>query len=352
MPRTRIELTPSGGRRAARSSSFRETARGYDPGVNDRFLRACRLQDVDRTPVWFMRQAGRYMPEYRSLRARHTLLTLCRTPELAVEVTLQPVRALGVDAAILFSDLLLPLAPLGIPFDFQAGEGPVIEKPLRSRSDIDALRRFEPREDLGMVLEAIRMLRRELEGKVPLIGFAGAPFTLASYAIEGGHSANFALTKSLMYSDPETWHRLAALLADVAGDYREYVLPHVRALFAKLEGTGVPVIHFGTGTFHLLEAQREAGGDVIGLDWRTPLDEGWDRLGPQVGVQGNLDPTLLLGPRDRLRARVDDVLRRAARRPGHIFNLGHGILPSTPVENVKAVVEHVHAVTASPVAAP
>jgi uroporphyrinogen decarboxylase len=347
--------------------------------VNDRFLRACRLREVDRTPVWFMRQAGRYMPEYRALRARHTLLTLCRTPELAVEVTLQPVRALGVDAAILFSDLLLPLAPLGIPFDFQAGEGPVIEKPLRSRSDIDALRRFEPREDLGMVLEAIRILRRELEGRVPLIGFAGAPFTLASYAIEGGHSANFALTKSLMYSDPETWHRLAALLADVAGeylraqaeagaqalqifdswigaldagDYREYVLPHVRALFAKLEGTDVPVIHFGTGTFHLLEAQREAGGDVIGLDWRTPLDEGWDRLGPQVGVQGNLDPTLLLGPRDRLLARVDDVLRRAARRPGHIFNLGHGILPSTPIENVKAVVEHVHAVTAAPVAAP
>jgi uroporphyrinogen decarboxylase len=341
--------------------------------VNDRFLRACRLQEVDCTPVWFMRQAGRYMPEYRALRARHSLLTLCRTPELAVEVTLQPVDALGVDAAILFSDLLLPLAPLGIPFDFQAGEGPVIERPLRSRADIDALRRFEPREDLGMVLEAIRTLRRELEGRVPLIGFAGAPFTLASYAIEGGHSSNFAATKSLLYNDPQAWHRLAALLADVAGsylraqieagvqavqvfdswigaldagDYREFVLPHVQALFAHLEGTDVPVIHFGTGTGHLLEEQRAAGGQVIGLDWRTPLDDGWARLGPGVGVQGNLDPTLLFGPRPRLLARVDDVLRRAAFRRGHIFNLGHGILPGTPVENVKAVVEHVHATSA------
>jgi uroporphyrinogen decarboxylase len=341
--------------------------------VNDRFLRACRLQEVDRTPVWFMRQAGRYMPEYRTLRARHSLLTLCRTPELAVEVTLQPVRALGVDAAILFSDLLLPLAPLGIPFDFQAGEGPVVERPLRSRADIEALRRFEPREDLGMVLEAIRILRRELEGKVPLIGFAGAPFTLASYAIEGGHSTSFAATKSLLYGDPEAWHRLAALLADTAGDYlraqveagvqavqvfdswvgaldagdyREFVLPHVRALFAHLEGLDVPVIHFGTGTGHILDEQREAGGHVIGLDWRTPLDEGWARLGPSVGVQGNLDPTLLFAPRERLLARVDDVLRRAAGRRGHVFNLGHGILPGTPVDNVKAVVDHVHAATA------
>ena len=346
----------------------------YHPHVNDRFLRACRRQAVDRTPVWFMRQAGRYMPEYRALRERHSLLTLCRTPELAVEVTLQPVRALGVDAAILFSDLLLPLAPLGIAFDFQAGEGPVIERPLRSRADIDRLRPFEPRENLGMVLDAIRALRRELDGRVPLIGFAGAPFTLASYAIEGGHSANFALTKGLMYQDPEAWHRLAALLAGIAGDYlraqveagaqalqlfdswvgaldagdyREFVAPHVRALLARLDGTDVPVIHFGTGTGHLLEAQRDAGGHVIGLDWRTPLDEGWARLGDGVAVQGNLDPTVLLAPRERLLARVDDVLRRAAGRRGHVFNLGHGILPGTPVENVKAVVDHVHARTAA-----
>jgi uroporphyrinogen decarboxylase len=339
--------------------------------VKDRFLRACRRETVDRTPVWFMRQAGRYMAEYRALRKKHSLLELCRTPELAVEVTLQPVRALGVDAAILFSDLLLPLEPLGLPFDFVAGEGPAIERPVRSRAEIDALVRFEPREKLGMVLEAIRLLRRELA--VPLIGFAGAPFTLASYAIEGGHSANFARTKALMYGDPASWHRLAELLAAVVADYlraqveagaqalqlfdswvgaldeadyREFAFPHVRAIFDALVGVGVPLIHFGTGTGHLLAAQREAGGDVIGVDWRTPLDEGWRRAGEGVAIQGNLDPTLLLAPRERLLARVDDVLRRAGGRPGHIFNLGHGILPDTHVENVKAVVERVHARTA------
>jgi uroporphyrinogen decarboxylase len=338
--------------------------------MNDRFLRACRREPVDLTPVWFMRQAGRYMAEYRALREKHSLLTLCRTPELAVEVTLQPVRALGVDAAILFSDLLLPLAPLGIPFDFLAGEGPVIERPVRTSADVEALRAFEPREDLGMVLEAIRLLRRELEGNVPLIGFAGAPFTLASYAIEGGHSSSFALTKGLMYGDPKTWHRLAALLASVvadylraqaeagaealqvfdswvgaldAADYREFVLPHVRALFDGVRDVGVPLIHFGTATGHLLALQKEAGGDVIGVDWRTPLDEARRLLGEGVALQGNLDPTLLLGPRERLLERVDDVLRRAAGRPGHVFNLGHGILPPTPVDNVRAVVERVHA---------
>ena len=338
--------------------------------MNDRFLRACRREPTDRTPVWFMRQAGRYMAEYRALRQKHSLLTLCRTPELAVQVTLQPVHALGVDAAILFSDLLLPLAPLGIPFDFATGEGPVIEKPVRSAADVDALRRFEPRESLSMVLEAIRLLRPELE--VPLIGFAGAPFTLASYAIEGGHSNLYALTKSLMYREPQTWHRFAGLLAEVvrdylvaqveagvqavqvfdswvgalsAADYREFVLPHVRTIFEGLRATSVPTIHFGTGTFHLLPLLREAGGDVIGLDWRTPLDEGWARLGDGVAVQGNLDPTLLFAPRERLLARVDDVLRQARGRPGHVFNLGHGILPATSVDNVKAVVEHVHAHT-------
>ena len=341
--------------------------------MKDRFLRACRREAVDRTPVWFMRQAGRYLPEYRALRSQHTLLTLCRTPELAVEATLQPVRRLGVDAAILFSDLLLPLEPLGIPFEFQAGEGPVILKPVRAAADVAALRRFEPREELRPVLQAIRLLRRELEGGVPLIGFAGAPFTLASYAIEGGHSTAFALTKALMYGDPAAWHRLAGLLADVVGDYlraqveagaqalqlfdswvgalderdyREFALPHVRSIFAALAGTGVPVIHFGTGTGHLLAAQREAGGDVIGLDWRLPLDEGWSRAGEDVAVQGNLDPTLLLGPRERLLDRVDDVLRRAGGRAGHVFNLGHGVLPATPVENVRAVVERVHDRTA------
>ena len=338
--------------------------------TNDRFLRACRRQPVDRTPVWFMRQAGRYMAEYRALRQKHDLLTLCRTPELAVEVTLQPIRALGVDAAILFSDLLLPLEPLGLPFHFAAGEGPVVDRPLRTRADVAALRRFEPRESLGVVLEAVRLLRRELS--VPLIGFAGAPFTLASYAIEGGHSNHFTITKRLMYEDPDTWHRLAALLADVvadylraqveagaqalqlfdswvgaldAADYREFVLPHVSALFAGLRDCGVPLIHFGTGTGHLLALQREAGGDVIGIDWRTPLDEGWARAGDGVAVQGNLEPHTLFAPRERLLARVDDVLSRARGRAGHVFNLGHGILPGTPVEHVRAVVEHVHAAT-------
>jgi uroporphyrinogen decarboxylase len=339
--------------------------------MNDRFLRACRREPVDRTPVWFMRQAGRYMPEYRALREKHTLLTLCRTPELALEVTLQPIDALDVDAAILFSDLLLPLEPLGIPFDFKAGEGPVIERVVRSADDVAGLRRYEPREALGMVLEAIRLVRRALDGRVPLIGFAGAPFTLASYAIEGGHSNNFAATKSLMYQDAPAWHRFASLLAELMGeylraqieagaqavqvfdswvgalsvaDYREFVLPHVRTLFARLEGTGVPTIHFGTGTGHLLEVQREAGGDVIGLDWRTPLGTGWTRL-PGAAIQGNLDPTLLFAPRERLLAGVDTVLAEAQGRPGHVFNLGHGILPGTPVANVKAVVEHVHART-------
>jgi uroporphyrinogen decarboxylase len=351
----------------------RDAARtlSYHPAVNDRFLRACRREAVDRTPVWFMRQAGRYMAEYRALRLKHSLLDLCRTPELAVEVTLQPVNALGVDAAILFSDLLLPLAPLGIPFDFVAGEGPAIQKPVRSRADVLALHRFEPRQELGVVLEAIRLLRGAL--RVPLIGFAGAPFTLASYAIEGGHSANFARTKGLMYEDPETWHTLAGLLSEVVldylraqveagaqalqvfdswvgaideADYRELCLPHVKRIFDGLADTGVPLIHFGTGAGHLLGALREAGGTVVGLDWRTPLDQGWRLLGSEVAVQGNLDPTLLLAPRGRLLARVDDVLRRAAGRPGHVFNLGHGILPTTPVENVKAVVERVHAATA------
>ena len=341
--------------------------------MNDRFLRACRREPVDRTPVWFMRQAGRYMAEYRALREKHTLLELCRTPELAVEVTLQPIRAIGFDAAILFSDLLIPLAPMGIPFDFQAGEGPVIQAPVRSAADVAALRRIEPREELGMVLEAVRLLRRELE--VPLIGFAGAPFTLASYAIEGGHSTNFARTKGLMYGEPATWHRLAGLLADVVADYlraqveagaqavqlfdswigaldeadyREFALPHVKRIFDGLADIDVPKIHFGTGTGHLLAAQREAGGTVIGVDWRTPLDERWRHAGEGVAVQGNLDPTLLFAPRERLLARVDDVLRRAGGRPGHVFNLGHGILPGTPVDAVRAVVDHVHERTRHP----
>jgi uroporphyrinogen decarboxylase len=316
-----------------------------------------------------MRQAGRYMSEYRALRERYSLLDLCRTPDLATEVTLQPVRRIDVDAAILFSDLLLPLEPMGIRFDFIHGEGPAIENPIESAADIDRLRRVEPRESLSHVLEAIRQVQRELAGRVPLIGFAGAPFTLASYAIEGGHSANFARTKALMYGAPDAWHRLCELLADVvadyldaqidagvdavqvfdswvgalnARDYREFILPHTRRIFAALSRRDVPAIHFGVGTGAILAELREAGGDVIGADWRTPLDDAWQRIGFDRAIQGNLDPTVLLGPLDRALAATDDVLARAAGRPGHIFNLGHGILPSTPVEHVQAVARYVH----------
>jgi uroporphyrinogen decarboxylase len=316
-----------------------------------------------------MRQAGRYMSEYRALRERYSLLELCRTPDLATEVTLQPVRRIDVDAAILFSDLLLPLEPMGIRFDFIRGEGPAIENPLKSSADIDRLRRFEPRESLAHVLDAIRLVQRELAGRVPLIGFAGAPFTLASYAIEGGHSSNFARTKALMYGEPAAWHKLCDFLADMttnylgaqieagvnavqvfdswvgalnAHDYREFILPHTRPLFEALARYDVPAIHFGVGTGAILGELREAGGHVIGADWRTPLDEAWQRIGTDRAIQGNLDPTVLLGPLDRALAATDDVLARAGGRAGHIFNLGHGILPSTPVEHVQAVARHVH----------
>ncbi|HEY6613773.1 MAG TPA: uroporphyrinogen decarboxylase [Vicinamibacterales bacterium] len=333
-----------------------------------RFLKACRREPVDATPVWFMRQAGRYMQEYRTLRAQYSLLEICRTPDLATEVTLQPIRRLEVDAAILFSDLLLPLAPMGLPFDFIKGEGPQIERPIDGPADIERLRVFEPREGLGYVLDAIRQIQGELAGRVPLIGFAGAPFTLASYAIEGGHSNNFAKTKSLMYGHPDDWHRLCEKLSSVVADYlvaqieagvdvvqvfdswvgaldtsdyREFALPHTRAIFEAV-GTRVPTIHFGTGTATILEELRDAGGDVIGVDWRIPIDEAWERIGEDHAVQGNLDPTLLLGPPTRMMQQTDAILRRVAARPGHIFNLGHGILPSTPVEHVQMLAHYVH----------
>ena len=337
--------------------------------MTDRFLRACRREPVDRTPVWFMRQAGRYMADYRALRERYSLLELCRTPELATRITLQPVQAIDVDAAIIFSDLLLPFEPMGLAFDFVKGEGPKVEQPLRSDEDVDRLRLFDPREGLGYVLEAIAMTKRELDGKVPLIGFAGAPFTLASYAIEGGPSRDFARTKALMYGHPETWHRLCERLANVvsafvvaqveagaeaiqifdswvgalsAEDYREFALPHTQRVFAALQTTGVPTIHFGTGTSTILPQLAEAGGDVIGVDWRLPLDVAWAEVGPHRAVQGNLDPTLLLGPTPRMFHQADDILQRAAGRPGHIFNLGHGILPATPLEHVQALARFVH----------
>ena len=309
------------------------------------------------------------MQEYRALRERYSLLDLCRTPDLATEVTLQPVRRIEVDAAILFSDLLLPLEPMVIPFDFIHGEGPAIETPLRSEADLAGVRRFDPRESLAHVLDAIRQIQRELAGRVPLIGFAGAPFTLASYAIEGGHSNNFAHTKALMYGAPAAWHRFCELLADIVGDYlvaqieagvdavqlfdswvgalsardyREFILPHTTRIFEAVAAYDVPTIHFGVGTGAILGELREAGGDVIGADWRTPLDEAWQRIGFDRAIQGNLDPTVLLGPLDRVFAATDDVLARAGGRAGHIFNLGHGILPTTPLEHVQALARYVH----------
>jgi uroporphyrinogen decarboxylase len=345
--------------------------------VNDRFLKACRREPVDATPVWFMRQAGRYLPQYRALRDKYSLLELCRHPELAVEVTLQPLDVIDVDAAILFSDLLLPFTPMGLDFDFVKGEGPAIAQPIRSAADVDRLRRFESRESLAHVLEAIRLLRPALVNRVPLIGFGGAPFTLASYAIEGGPSRDYLRTKSMMYSEPRAWHRLCGLFADAiadflraqieagvqavqvfdswvgalsVADYREFALPHTTRIFDRLAGTGVPTIHFGVGTTALLGELARAGGDVIGVDWRQPLDEAWATLGSDRGIQGNLDPTTLFGPEDRLLAAADDILRRAAGRAGHIFNLGHGVLPATPVERLQSLARHVHAARPEPCA--
>ena len=336
--------------------------------VTSRFLKACRQEPVHATPIWFMRQAGRYMPEYRALREQYSLLDICRTPDLAAEVTLQPIRRLEVDAAILFSDLLLPLEPMGLPFDFIKGEGPQIERPIESPADIDRLRTFEPRIALAHVLEAIGLVQRELAGRVPLIGFVGAPFTLASYAIEGGHSNNFARTKSLMYGHPEAWHRLCARLATMAADYltaqidagvdavqvfdswvgalgsadyREFVLPHTKHVFQAVGGR-VPTLHFGTGTSALLAELREAGGDVIGVDWRIPLEPGVATCRPRPRGSGQ--------PRSHPLARaapphVQSHRRhpRPRRRPGRsYFQPGPRHPPSTPVEHVQMLAQYVH----------
>ncbi len=337
--------------------------------MHDRFLRACRREPTDVTPVWFMRQAGRYMAEYRALRQKHTLIELCKAPELAVEVTLQPLR-LGMDAAILFADILLPLEPMGAPFEFAKGEGPIIHAPVRDRAAIEKLRVFEPEEGLGYVLQAVRLLRRELDGKTPLIGFAGAPFTIASYLVEGGKSSDYRTTKVLMWSDPEAWSLLMEKISEVvrrylraqieAGaqavqlfdswvgaltphDYQTHVMPHVSRILKDIETTGVPVIHFGTNTGSILELQRDAGGTVIGVDHRVRLNEAWKRIGYDRAIQGNLDPVMLYAPRDVLLARVKQILAESEGRPGHIFNLGHGITPETPVDSVKAVIDCIHA---------
>ena len=333
------------------------------------FLRACRREPVDRVPLWLMRQAGRYMPEYRALRKDRSILELCRTPELAAEVTLQPINRFDLDAAIIFADILLPLEGLGIGFHFAEGEGPIIEKPVRSPADVDALRSFDPTDDLGYVLEAIRIVRGELEGKVPLIGFAAAPFTLASYMIEGGSSRNYLLMKSFMYQQPEAWDRLMRHVADMtrdylaaqieAGaqaiqifdswvgalspeDYRTYVLPHSARVLEGLAEYDVPRIHFGTNTATLLEAMKEANSEVLGVDWRLPMKKAREIIGPDFAVQGNLDPVLLMAPRDVLVERVQGILEGADAGNGYIFNLGHGVLPPTPMDSVDAVIETVH----------
>ncbi len=288
-----------------------------------------------------MRQAGRYLEEYRRIRERHGLLDMFKNPEIAAEVTLQPLKAFPLDAAIIFADILLPLEAMGIELEFVEGEGPVIHNPVRTGGDVDALRVPDPEGHFGFLLTSIRWVRAELDGKVPLIGFGGGPFTLGSYMIEGGASRNYVLTKRLMYDQLfDSW---AGCLSPA--DYREYVLPHTRKIFDALRQAGAPSIHFGTGTADLLPWMREAGGDVIGVDWRTNLDDAWNRIGTDVGIQGNLDPVTLMAPWPIVRQRAREVLDRAGGQPGHVFNLGHGILPATPVDNVRALVEFVHEYT-------
>ncbi len=329
---------------------------------------------MDRTPVWFMRQAGRYMPEYRAVRKAHSLIEICKTPRLAAEVTITAAEILQVDAAIIFADLLLPLEVMGLPFHFSVGEGPVIERPVRTRDDVAALL-TDSVGDLGYVAESVRLVAKHFGAKLPVIGFCGAPFTLASYMIEGGGSRHYLNTKKLMYSSDGAWDELLAKLVAVTSqyaieqvragadaiqifdswvgclaveDYCRYVLSRTTELIRKVKAAGVPVIYFGTDTATLLPAMKETGADVIGLDWRIPLDEGWTRVGHHGAVQGNLDPVVLFSDWKQVKQRAQQVLERAAGRPGHIFNLGHGILPETPVENVKALAAYVQEQSAKP----
>jgi uroporphyrinogen decarboxylase len=351
-------------------------AAGTDTEPTSLFLRACRGLSVERTPVWLMRQAGRYMPEYRALRERHSMLELVRSPELAAEVTLLPVDAFGVDAAIVFSDILPPLVGMGLELEFVHGDGPVIRNPIESTRDVDLLGTPPADETMAGTLGAISLVRQELDARdIPVIGFAGAPFTLASYAIEGGTSRDFSRTKAFMLSEPAAWRRLLTKLVTVQadylraqvlagaqalqvfdswaglalgrGDYLRYVAPSNRALYAALSDTGVPVINFSLGVSAYLEDAAACGGDVVGLDWALPLDEAWQRVGFDRPVQGNLDPAALLAPWRELRHRIDDVLDRAGGRPGHVFNVGHGVVPQTPPDHVRHLVEHVRERTSS-----
>ncbi|HWF91550.1 MAG TPA: uroporphyrinogen decarboxylase [Terriglobales bacterium] len=337
------------------------------PAPNSRFVKACKALPVDRTPVWFMRQAGRYMAEYRAVRKEHSLIEICKNPRLAAEVTITAAEALGVDAAIIFADLLLPLEVMELPFHFANGEGPVVENPVKNKADVARLKTDRAAE-LGYVSEAIRLVGKHFGDRLPVIGFCGAPFTLASYMIEGRGSRNYLQTKKMMYTSPEVWDELLRKLVSVTSeyaveqvragadviqifdswvgclgveDYQRYVLPRTRELVENVRKSGVPVIYFGTETTTLLKWMKQTGADVIGLDWRVPLDEGWQALGIKGAVQGNLDPVLLFAEWSELKSRAMEILRQANGRPGHIFNLGHGILPETPVENVKALTEFV-----------
>lgn len=337
---------------------------------NSRFLKACRREPVDATPIWLMRQAGRYMEEYRELRKSYGILDLIKTPELAREVTMQPINAFDLDAAIIFADILPPLEGMGLELEFIKGEGPHIHNPVRTEADVAALKTPPPEEALSFTLEAIKLTRKALEPKgIPLIGFSGAPFTLAAYAVEGGGSKNHVNVKSLMLSQPDAWAELMDKFATVAGnyllaqaeagaqalqlfdswvgqlnpqDYRQYVQPYSKKALEIASQAGVPLIHFGTNTNGMLTDIRDAGGDVIGVDWRIDIDAGWSILGDDVAIQGNLDPVALFGTWESIETRTKDILDRINGRPGHIFNLGHGILPQTPVENVKRLVEFVH----------
>ncbi|MGD1215133.1 MAG: uroporphyrinogen decarboxylase [Terriglobales bacterium] len=334
---------------------------------NSLFIRAAKAQPTERTPVWFMRQAGRYMPEYRAVRKQYSLIEICKKPKVAAQVTIEAAEILRVDAAIIFADLLLPLEVMGLPFHFAAGEGPKIEKPVRTPEDVAHLH-TDHATDLGYVSEAVKLVCRHFGDKLPVIGFCGAPFTLASYMIEGGGSRNYIFTKKMMYSAPAAWNELMKKLVAVTAeysaeqvragadtiqifdswvgclsveDYRRYVLLHVTDLVKRLQKTGAPVIYFGTDSATLLPSMQETGAEVVGLDWRIPLDTGWQSLGLKGAVQGNLDPVLLFAEWKELKSRAQEILRQAAGRPGHIFNLGHGILPETPVDNVKALCDFI-----------
>ena len=339
----------------------------------DRLLRACRRQAVDATPIWLMRQAGRYMPEYRALRKQYSILEIIQTPDLATEVTLQPINAFDLDAAIIFADILTILAGMGLQLEFVQGDGPVIYNPLRTRAEVEALMVRPAEETLAFTLQAIKQVKNELAGKIPLIGFSGAPFTLASYAIEGGASRNYIITKSLMYEQPQVWHCLMEKLARAVGDYlraqaaagaqalqlfdswvgalspadyQAYVLPHSKRVVEIVKNSSdVPLIHFGTATSGMLSLIKEAGGDVIGIDWRIDLAEAWQQLGDEAAVQGNLDPVVLFAPIPQIKKQAVRILDGVRDKRGHIFNLGHGILQQTPVEHVAALIEFVHEYT-------